>query len=172
LLHLPEPVATPRPRQRQLRWAVGAGLLAAGAATAAGLFLTTRADPVPAALAAASRPSTIHSGEAAVIDRWCVDSGAAAPPVLTLAPLRLDGARMDAGGAGMMITVYYVDPAGGRLTVTWITSATRSGGQGDAAALSRTVLAVSEDSVDVALVTGTAQPADLWQAAAAVAASL
>lgn len=173
VLHLPEPAASPRPRQRRLEWAVAAALFAAAAATVAGLILTTRADPVPAALAAATRPPTIHSADAPVIERWCVHSGVAAPPVLTLSSLRLDGARMDSAGPAMMITVYYVDPAGGRMTVTWVGSATRRGeARSETVALSRTVLAVSEDSADVALITGTVQPADLWRAAAAIAASL
>lgn len=162
------------PRRRGLAWGAAAAVVIICAGITLPLLLTTGHDPVPAAVAAAARPPMITTGNEAAIDRWCQGAGAAVPPVLTVAGLALDGARMDPSTEnGMMVTVYYASNGGGSVVVTWVAGTSNRGAvRPTAVALSRSVLVVRLDSEDRAVVTGSAALGDLWRTAAVIAANL
>ena len=175
-LALPERGEAVPATRRARPWLVaGFGAVAAAAVTI-GLILSARQDVVPAAAAAAGRPPTIRAVDAATIDRWCSDHALDAPPTLTVAPLAIEGARMDTvGGATMLITVYYLSPAGDRLTVTWVSMTPIHGGAVQTTSTrfeGRPVLVVRAQSGATAVITGTATPTEMWQAAGAIASTL
>lgn len=175
-LALPERGGASPATRRMRPWLVAGFGAVAVAAVAIGLMLSARQDVVPAAAAAAGRPPTIRAVDAETIDRWCSDHALNAPPTLTVAPLAIEGARMDAdGGASMLITVYYLSPAGDRLTVTWVSVTPTHTGSAQTTSTSfegRLVLLVRAQSGETAVITGTATPTEMWQAAGAIASTL
>lgn len=174
-LALPERVERVHARRRARPLVVASGITAA-AAVITGLILSARQDVVPAVVTAAGRPPAIHAVDAATIARWCSDHAADVPPTLTLPPLAIDGARMDAGGgATMLITVYYTDPSGSRLTVTWVSMRPERTGTVQTTSMSiegRAAVVVRATSGATAVITGTATSTEMWQAAALIASTL
>lgn len=175
-LAVPEPVRIPQPRYRSLGVLVAAGVAGAvAAAVVAGVVVGGHRDPLPDAIAAAARPVTFLSADPVAIDRWCHAGGAAAPRVLVIPALQLEGARMDAAAETMLVTVYYEEPGGRLVEVTWMARATSPRPETLRSAVAsggHTVLVVGQGSADVAVITGTADTGDLWHAGAAIAATM
>lgn len=162
-----------RAARRSLPWFTAA--IGVAAAIAAALVLLPRHDFVPAAVSLAAQPPTLLTAQALTVAHWCSASGAAVPPALLVPQLTIQGARMDSGSGGMMVTVYYTAPQGTRVTVTWLQTSPASSARDEIDTQdvgSRAVLVVHGHSSNVAVITGTAPPDALRRTAAVIASAV
>ena len=166
-----QPTTIPAGRSRAPARLAATAVAGGAAAIAAVLVLAAHPDQVPAAVTAAAQRPTFVSSDAASIATWCVDQSRMAPPMLTVPALVIEGARMDASSGGGMLTVYYGAPSGGSLTVTWVgmSTARPRSARIDARAIDGHTVLVAHDQTAMAVVAGTAAPADLRRAAIAAA---
>jgi len=90
------------------------------AATAVLLGAGLGADPVPAAVAAASNPPVMLTSDRNQIQLWCQQHAIEPPAVIALPGLSLGGARMDLIHGDQATTVYYSTASGQSVTATWM----------------------------------------------------
>lgn len=163
-----------RSRRRLLAGVTAGGLAAAGGAVAAALLLTAQPDLVPSAVTAAAQPPSTHAADVASIARWCRSQAGGVPPVLSLAALPIEGARMDLIDGRNTITIYYADSGAVPLTVTWVAMSRAQPGAVHVAMRpvgGHSALVVSNSAM-TAVVAGDGQAAELWRAAAVLAAAM
>ena len=80
-------------------------------------------DPVALAVSATRHGAVLSSSDARTIASWCSSNSDRRQPPIALTSLTPVGARMDTGSGTTVVTIFYRDASGHRITVGWTDAA-------------------------------------------------
>jgi len=148
---------------------IAAGLAAAIVVAAAGVgwLVSSRPDPIQAAVSASSQPLQIESSDTSQVGQWCLRASGRTLPAIQLDGMQVVGARMDRIASTDIVTVVYRAQSGARVAVSWLEGQVPAGSGVDDRNVSGHELLIVHSAVGTAVITGSSAEA-IWQTAAAI----